>query len=209
MSVLRCTRIVIVQSELGPRLLDMSSMLEEIDFSLLLTDDVEEELSRCPTGVAVLPALNELQVGRVSEVAERFPLASVIGVVHEAEGYRTREVIQAGAVLAMNVLIPIEEYREALRTVARRCEEMVYWSSVKKSGDRSYDGEFLGLRDEGEIRLARLLCSFKTTVEIADALFCSERSAYRRIRSLYVACGVRNRSELRELAARSGMARVS
>jgi DNA-binding CsgD family transcriptional regulator len=204
-----CSTIIAVQQELECWFLEWSAVLRDWDAPWALTEDVESELTARPTGVAVLPALNEHQVARIGHLVEQFPLAGMVGVVYDLGGHLTRQVIQVGAAYVINVLIPITRYREVIQSVTRRSEELAYQPSLPPSPSAGFprsQGPMRGIRRREDLRLVQLLCSPRTTAEIAEILFCSERSAYRRIRSLYISCGVRNRGELRELAARSGMA---
>ncbi|MEU7281437.1 DNA-binding response regulator [Streptomyces sp. NPDC045431] len=61
---------------------------------------------------------------------------------------------------------------------------------------------------EGDLELARMLCTSMTVSEIARRHYCSERSMYRRIRRLYDDLGVTGRAELMSMAAVLG-ARLS
>lgn len=202
-------RIISVQCELRPWFAHWATSLVKWNIGFSLSDEVEDDLNAHPTAITVLPAFNDKQVERVGAVAERFPLAQVVAVVNEVEGFRTREALQAGAALVINAHIPIEQYREVLQLTARRSEQTPAPIAFREtlSDDRVDIGPLSGMRHLGSAdrELFGLLCSSRRTIDIAAELFCSERSVYRRIRSLYELCGVRNRAELRGLAARLGM----
>ncbi|OKI99240.1 hypothetical protein AMK19_31295 [Kitasatospora sp. CB01950] len=157
--------------------------------------------------VAVVPALNDLQIDQLRELVEAHPLVTHLGVVADLVGQGTQRAIQAGAASVLNVLIPPQEYRAVLRAMADRLARptadsdqvpaLTGWSApaaAVPAPAAAGGGE--------DAALFRLLCGPLPIARIADELFCSERSLYRRVRRLYVAHGVSGRQELRAVSAR-------
>ncbi|MGW4383339.1 hypothetical protein [Kitasatospora sp. NPDC004531] len=160
--------------------------------------------------IAVVPALNDLQIDQLRELVEAHPLVTHLGVVADLVGQGTQRAIQAGAASVLNVLIPPQEYRAVLRALAAQLARPVADRVLTLAGcstPAAAAGPIAAppppaAADEEDAELFRLLCGPLPISRIADELFCSERSTYRRARRLYSAYGVSGRHELRAVSAR-------
>lgn len=109
----------------------------------------------------------------------------VVAAVEDTTGHSAYQAISAGALCAVNVLLPPSLWLRPTLTILRGTTEI----------PAAADGK----------SLAELLCGPWTVRQIAKILCCSERSAYRRIRELYQATNVRNRSEFKAAMETRGL----
>lgn len=101
----------------------------------------------------------------------------VVAAVEDTTGHPAHQAISAGATCAVNMLLAPALWLDPMLSILRS----------RTSPHAVAEGN----------SLAELLCGDWTVSQIAKIMCCSERSAYRRIRELYQATNVRNRSEFK------------
>jgi DNA-binding CsgD family transcriptional regulator len=195
--LLQRARSAVVSASLGEEFLPYVTWLERRGLRCLLTADTNRAMRETATVVALLPAFTELHSQRMGTLISAHPSVAVVGVVTDMTGHSTHRAMQHGAQWVLNLLLPEQFRLNVLGAVAE-----LYASPVAAS---SMDG-IAGCPQEDDEQLIRLLIGSATVAEIAQQLFCSERSLYRRLRLLYASRGVRGRRELRSLAGRMRLA---
>ncbi|MFJ8648228.1 helix-turn-helix transcriptional regulator [Streptomyces sp. NPDC093546] len=180
----------------------------------------------------LIPVTSEFQAEGLRAIRVRHPLSLLIAVTTDVSGYRTYYAIRSGANFVLNLAIPAESQIDMLYAQLRahsmtttRLEPTAEpagpaapWLQAIRSHDEHHPEEPARPRTyqhvshppalcEGDLELARMLCTSMTVSEIARRHYCSERSMYRRIRRLYDDLGVAGRAELMAMAAVLGSGR--
>lgn len=157
----------------------------------------------------LVPAASEPDRELVCSLRRSQCLTPILAVVNDINGHQTFLAIKSGASAVLNVRLTRDEQIDAVLTVCS-----VTARPLPRT-PRLYlaDGENVELSDadtadqEEADRLVQMLCGTNSISLIAQQLYCSERSMYRRIRRLYQRMGVSGRSELRsQMAARNAIA---
>jgi DNA-binding NarL/FixJ family response regulator len=150
-----------------------------------------------------LPACSEAQAAIVRALREQFGywLSPIVAVVNDCHGHQTYTAIKCGATCVLNVAIPAEAQVKLLQSMALPgpvIDEQPRSTALRPVPDAAQQRQ---LADGEAETLTHLLCSDETVCTIARRFFCSERTMYRKIRTLYDALNVSGRSELRSLVA--------
>ncbi|MGW0246726.1 helix-turn-helix transcriptional regulator [Nocardia goodfellowii] len=186
--------------------------------------DYDELVSRGDVSGApiMLPVNAEYQAESLRSIRARHAVGLIVAVTNDVTGHSTYFAIRSGANFVINVAIPGErqaemicsQMRESTRHASKSPRPTVRGSSTTKPhielGHPPKLGEApspegptsLGadssrkMLSESDVRLLGLLRSSMTVAEIARLNYVSERSMYRRIRSLYDMVGVASRTQL-------------
>nr|WP_203236647.1 response regulator transcription factor [Nocardia panacis] len=154
---------------LGGELFPSTYRIAFADYDTLLADIAPD------VAAIALPVGTEQQAELLRAVRAQRAMTLIVAVTNDVTGHATYFAIRAGANFVVNVAISGDRQTETLR--------------AHLSGHRSPVR-----RDDTE--LLDMLRSSMTVAEIARRSYMSERSMYRRIRSLYDALGVVSRAEL-------------
>ncbi|QXJ22487.1 hypothetical protein AGRA3207_003491 [Actinomadura graeca] len=185
----RTAGVMVICDSLGDQFEPYTSWLDGLGVRCAFTGDVPSAVRRDRPPLVVLPVFTEVNARRLHELTDEHPGVAVLGVVRDLTGHQTHRAIHHGATWVLNMLLPTQCYKDVLLTLAG-----TYLTRGPTSAPTS--------EDEDE-ELIRLLCGTATVAEISKHFYCSERSMYRRLRSLYSRLGVRGRNQLRAHVARS------
>ncbi len=148
----------------------------------------------------MLPVNSEYQAEALHTVRARHTLSFIVAVTNDVTGHSTYSAIRSGANLVINIAISGARQAEILRAHLDeyvRSDRTAAAPRLRKDGHRT-------LNDSDE-RLLQMLCSSMTVAEIARQNNMSERSMYRRIRTLYDTLGVDSRAELISSTKQDGL----
>jgi DNA-binding NarL/FixJ family response regulator len=189
-------------------------------FELQFVDYDELAMRRDADGAPiVLPVNSEIQAESLRSVRVRHAMGLIVAVTHDVGGYSTYAAIRSGANFVINVAISVERQTGLVRAhllghtrSASRKPPPAMLGAVAgggpdeprrqplraRAGTSAADAEPSGRDglDEFDTRLLHMLRTSMTVAEIARLNYLSERSMYRRIRSLYDTLGVDSRAEL-------------
>ncbi|MFI9636170.1 hypothetical protein ACIHAX_26115 [Nocardia sp. NPDC051929] len=167
----------------------------------------------------VLPVNSETQAESLRSVRARHAMGLIVAVTDDVGGYSTYAAIRSGANFVINVAISVERQADLVRAqlldrtrsapgkplpavlgavTGREPNEPARQRLRGRSATPATGADQSG-RDgltESDTRLLRMLRTSMTVAEIARLNYLSERSMYRRIRSLYDTLGVGSRAEL-------------
>ncbi|WP_281875338.1 hypothetical protein [Nocardia sputorum] len=167
----------------------------------------------------VLPVNSETQAESLRSVRARHAMGLIVAVTDDVGGYSTYAAIRSGASFVINVAISVERQAGLVRAqlldhtrsapakplpavlgavTSRASNEPKRQPLRERAGTPATGAEPSGrdCLDEFDTRLLRMLRTSMTVAEIARLHYLSERSMYRRIRSLYDTLGVDSRAEL-------------
>ncbi|MFI6997900.1 hypothetical protein [Nocardia sp. NPDC050175] len=172
----------------------------------------------------VLPVNTEHQAERLRSIRATHAMGLIVAVTNDLTGHSTYFAIRSGANFVVNIAISVERQAELLRTQlldhvrsvrhdrlpsvrgsvpnGRRSEPTRNIASPKDIRRPAAQSGQVEL-DEFDTHLLRMLRTSMTVAEIARLNYLSERSMYRRIRSLYETLGVHSRAELVRSAHRA------
>ncbi|SDC54027.1 helix-turn-helix transcriptional regulator [Actinokineospora iranica] len=165
--------------------------------------DTEELFSAPMDGRPVLvPALSGADHELIRAIRAVRCMEPVVGVVDDINGHQTFEAMQSGASSVFNVRLPWERQIAVLDLLQASSFGSAETRPTARSAEKvAADSAALNL-DAENAELIELLCGNARISTIAQQLYCSERSLYRRIRRLYEQVGVTGRAELRRRSAK-------
>ncbi|GAA3492348.1 DNA-binding response regulator [Streptomyces cremeus] len=166
----------------------------------------------------LLPVHSEYQTEELRALRNLHPLALLIAVTNDISGHPTYYAIRSGANFVFNLAIEgrrqvgivharLRAHAEARSFAATRLCTVPQRSVAAPPGlpvlvpDAPPSARPVPELAPEDRNLVRQLCTPMTVSEIARGHYCSERSMYRRVRRLYDALGVGNRSELKALVS--------
>ncbi|MER2208100.1 MAG: LuxR C-terminal-related transcriptional regulator [Rhodococcus sp. (in: high G+C Gram-positive bacteria)] len=191
--------------------------LEKLGFRIIFFDAQQLDALVDDGRPILLPATNEMQAEALSELRGRLgcSLSPLVALVDDYSGHQTYLAIKRGASRVVNLAIALDHQIHALQvslacgagttqqnstpTPMRPARETGA-ATVSTISRDTPDAPHSVQRDESDV-LVRLLCSDETVSSISRKFFCSERTMYRKIRSLYEQLNVESRTELRALVA--------
>ncbi|WP_039796219.1 response regulator transcription factor [Nocardia araoensis] len=167
----------------------------------------------------VLPVNSETQAESLRSVRARHAMGLIVAVTDDVGGYSTYAAIRSGANFVINVAISVERQADLVRAqlldhtrsaprkplpavlgavTGRELNEPARQPLRRRVGTPAAGPDQSGRHGltESDTRLLRMLRTSMTVAEIARLNYLSERSMYRRIRSLYDTLGVGSRAEL-------------
>jgi len=169
--------------------------LADLGVHCVVTGDVAGAIARDGCPLALVPAFTDMHSQRLARLADDHPALAIVGVVSDLSGHYTHRAIQHGACSVLNLLLPEHTRVSVLRAAVNLCPA----SAIAPPAGGPPAARVFDPRDQ---KLLTLLRGSATIAEIADQLYCSQRSLYRRLRPLYAALGVTSRQELRAVMSR-------
>ncbi|GAA1231652.1 hypothetical protein GCM10009676_13350 [Prauserella halophila] len=148
-----------------------------------------------------------------------YSVSPLVAVVDDYSGHQTYMAIKRGASQVINLAISLDNQFRTLQMSLARSSASPSWTTAKSStpitqarsklAETAAGSSIASDRPEAPNQnhdhesdiLITLLCGRETVSSIARKFFCSERTMYRKIRSLYDRLDVDSRSELRTLIA--------
>ncbi len=184
-----------VAPALHPVLATSIKQWREHDLHLVFANE-ESMAGDTPGAVLLEPAFTPAQAAGIRAVADEHPLALLIGVVRDSTGLQTHTAISAGAAYVVNLQMPWDLILGALAPAIVAVRLPAPRSSPEARTKLLRSVSFAELAPE-DAEIVRLLRQNGLSVrDIADRLYTSERSMYRRLRRIYTQFGVTNRREL-------------
>ncbi len=108
---------IIAPTTIRAKLEPLAWSLAEVQIAWMFVDDVNICIEN-GYWMAAVPAFNDLQLDLLGGLVSAHPTTAFLAVVADPLGHQTRRAIQAGAMMALNLLIPGEVVRDAVRMIA-------------------------------------------------------------------------------------------